>query len=91
MSDWPALRAARAHDASARLPFAVNGRLVGSVARVTLAALRAWPELLRGCELFVRIDTGRGHGHHQHVRTAGAQSKFGVPLFELDMRNVNFA
>ncbi len=50
----------------------------------SLYALRAWPELLRDRELFVRIDTGRGHGHHQHVRTAGAQSKFGVPLFELD-------
>ncbi len=46
--------------------------------------LRAWPDVLRGRELFVRIDTGHGHGHHQHVRTAGSQSKFGVPLFELD-------
>lgn len=49
-----------------------------------LYALRAWPELLRGRDLFVRIDTGRGRGHHPHVRTAGAQSKFGVPLSELD-------
>lgn len=46
--------------------------------------LRAWPELFRGREIFVRIDTGRGHGHHQHVRTGGVQSKFGVPLFELE-------
>jgi bifunctional diaminopimelate decarboxylase / aspartate kinase len=49
-----------------------------------LHPLREWPELLRGRELFVRIDTGQGHGHHAHVRTAGVQSKFGVPLFELD-------
>ena len=49
-----------------------------------LYALREWPEVLRDRELFVRIDTGHGHGHHQHVRTAGTQSKFGVPLFEID-------
>jgi diaminopimelate decarboxylase/aspartate kinase len=49
-----------------------------------LYVLRAWPELFRGREIFVRIDTGRGHGHHQHVRTGGVHSKFGVPLFELD-------
>ena len=49
-----------------------------------LYVLRAWPELFRGRQIFVRIDTGRGHGHHQHVRTGGVHSKFGVPLFELD-------
>jgi diaminopimelate decarboxylase/aspartate kinase len=49
-----------------------------------LYALRAWPGMLRGHGLFVRIDTGRGQGHHQHVRTAGMQSKFGVPIFELE-------
>jgi len=47
-----------------------------------LYVLRAWSDLFRGRDLFVRIDTGHGHGHHQHVRTAGAHSKFGVPLFE---------
>jgi diaminopimelate decarboxylase/aspartate kinase len=49
-----------------------------------LYVLRSWPELFQGRELFVRVDTGRGHGHHQHVRTAGAHSKFGVPLFEIE-------
>jgi bifunctional diaminopimelate decarboxylase / aspartate kinase len=29
------------------------------------------------------VDTGHGHGHHEHVRTAGVHSKFGIPLFEL--------
>lgn len=60
---------------------------VGSGLRVTvdnLYVLREWASLFRGAELFVRIDTGRGHGHHEKVRTAGAHSKFGVPLFELD-------
>ncbi|MEI8298618.1 MAG: bifunctional aspartate kinase/diaminopimelate decarboxylase [Pseudomonadota bacterium] len=49
-----------------------------------LYPLRAWPELFADAGLFVRIDTGRGHGHHQHVRTAGQHAKFGVPLFEMD-------
>ena len=49
-----------------------------------LHPLREWAGLFRGRELFVRIDTGRGHGHHAHVRTAGLHAKFGVPLFELD-------
>jgi diaminopimelate decarboxylase/aspartate kinase len=46
--------------------------------------LRNWPELFRDRELLVRVDTGTGRGHHQHVRTAGEHSKFGVPLEELD-------
>ncbi len=46
--------------------------------------LRHWGELFRDREIFIRIDTGQGRGHHEHVRTAGVHSKFGVPLFELD-------
>jgi diaminopimelate decarboxylase/aspartate kinase len=49
-----------------------------------LYALREWPDLFRDREILVRIDTGHGRGHHQHVRTAGEHSKFGIPLFELD-------
>src|SRR5690606_29487100 len=49
-----------------------------------LYTLEAWPELFGGAEVFIRVDTGQGRGHHEHVRTAGAHSKFGVPLFELD-------
>ena len=49
-----------------------------------LHPLKAWPELFRGREVFVRIDTGYGRGHHDKVRTAGVHSKFGVPLFEMD-------
>jgi diaminopimelate decarboxylase/aspartate kinase len=54
--------------------------------RVTLDntyTLTAWPQLFRGHEIFVRVDTGVGRGHHSHVRTAGTRSKFGVPLVEL--------
>jgi bifunctional diaminopimelate decarboxylase / aspartate kinase len=46
--------------------------------------LEAWPEVFRGRDIFIRIDTGIGRGHHQYVRTGGAHSKFGVPVSELD-------
>jgi bifunctional diaminopimelate decarboxylase / aspartate kinase len=49
--------------------------------RVTLDnlyPLKAWPEVFRGREIFVRIDPGFGRGHHHHVRTAGVHSKFGI-------------
>jgi len=46
--------------------------------------LQAWPQLLPGRELLLRVDTGTGRGHHHHVRTAGVNSKFGVPLAELN-------
>jgi bifunctional diaminopimelate decarboxylase / aspartate kinase len=49
-----------------------------------LHALKFWPGLFRGRDVLVRVDTGFGRGHHDHVRTAGVHSKFGVPLFELD-------
>jgi diaminopimelate decarboxylase/aspartate kinase len=49
-----------------------------------LHPLREWPSLFRGRDVFVRVDTGQGHGHHKHVRTGGVHQKFGVPLFEID-------
>lgn len=49
-----------------------------------LYPLQQWPELFDGHEVFVRVDPGQGRGHHQHVRTAGTHSKFGIPLFELE-------
>ena len=42
------------------------------------------PEVFADEEIFVRVDPGQGHGHHRHVRTAGAQSKFGVVPDELE-------
>jgi diaminopimelate decarboxylase/aspartate kinase len=50
----------------------------------SLYPLQQWPELFRGRDIFVRIDPGVGRGHHQHVRTAGVHSKFGVPLTAAD-------
>lgn len=57
----------------------VYGFAVG--ARLTLDNLHPlvhWPEVFRAREIFLRLDPGRGRGHHSHVRTAGAQSKFGL-------------
>jgi diaminopimelate decarboxylase/aspartate kinase len=55
--------------------------------RVTLDSLHPieqWPELFQGRDIFVRLDPGSGRGHHQHVRTAGSQSKFGVAQNEIE-------
>jgi diaminopimelate decarboxylase/aspartate kinase len=49
-----------------------------------LYPLREWGETFTGRQVFLRLDTGLGRGHHEHVRTAGVHSKFGIPLFELD-------
>ncbi len=47
-------------------------------------ALQNWPEVFRGRKLWVRIDLGRGDGHHDKVKTGGKTSKFGLPLARLD-------
>ncbi|MGH8152368.1 MAG: aspartate kinase, partial [Rhodanobacteraceae bacterium] len=54
---------------------------------VTLDALHPlqhWPDLFAGREMMLRVDLGRGLGHHDKVRTGGAASKFGLPLDQLD-------
>lgn len=50
----------------------------------SLHPLGAWPGVFRGREVLARLDPGKGQGHHAHVRTAGAQSKFGVDPESLD-------
>ncbi len=55
-------------------------------ATVTLDAmypLERWGELFRGREIVLRVDLGRGLGHHEKVRTGGSGSKFGLPLDQL--------
>src|SRR6185295_5063880 len=42
------------------------------------------PATFRGLAVGLRIDPGRGLGHHEKVRTAGGQAKFGQPIDELD-------
>jgi diaminopimelate decarboxylase/aspartate kinase len=49
-----------------------------------LHPLQKWPEIFKGQKLFVRLDPGQGRGHHEHVKTAGVHSKFGVPRFEVE-------
>ena len=49
-----------------------------------LHPLKAWPDVFNNQKLFIRIDPGQGRGHHEHVKTAGVHSKFGVPRFEVD-------
>jgi len=52
-----------------------------------------WAPLLSGKKIFIRIDTGYGQGHHAHVKTAGDNSKFGIPLANIrrifDLANKN--
>jgi len=49
-----------------------------------LFVLQHWLDAFKGRNVFLRIDTGIGRGHHHHVKTAGAESKFGIPVEELD-------
>jgi bifunctional diaminopimelate decarboxylase / aspartate kinase len=45
--------------------------------------LRHWAPVFEGREVMVRVDTGTGRGHHEHVQTAGEHAKFGIPPGEL--------
>jgi diaminopimelate decarboxylase/aspartate kinase len=48
-----------------------------------LHPLAHWGDVFAGRELILRIDLGVGRGHHDKVKTGGAQSKFGLALDEL--------
>jgi diaminopimelate decarboxylase/aspartate kinase len=47
-------------------------------------ALRQWPQLFRGRNLWLRIDLGHGDGHHEKVNTGGKASKFGLSAARVD-------
>ncbi|WP_372015413.1 bifunctional aspartate kinase/diaminopimelate decarboxylase [Pseudoxanthomonas sp. 10H] len=47
-------------------------------------ALRRWPEVFRGRQVWLRIDLGHGDGHHQKVNTGGKDSKFGLSAQRVD-------
>lgn len=49
-----------------------------------LEALQRWPQLFRGRELWLRLDLGRGEGHHEKVRTGGSEAKFGLTVARMD-------
>ncbi|WP_267897421.1 bifunctional aspartate kinase/diaminopimelate decarboxylase [Dyella solisilvae] len=50
----------------------------------SLYQLEHWGEVFRGREIVLRLDLGRGLGHHEKVRTGGSGSKFGLPVEQLD-------
>ena len=49
-----------------------------------IEALQAWPDVFRGRPLWLRLDLGRGDGHHEKVRTGGVEAKFGLPVARLE-------
>jgi bifunctional diaminopimelate decarboxylase / aspartate kinase len=49
-----------------------------------LFPMENWPELFRGRDICVRMDPGKGRGHHKYVQTAGTKTKFGIPFFQID-------
>jgi diaminopimelate decarboxylase/aspartate kinase len=50
----------------------------------SLYPLEHWGDVFRGREIVLRLDLGRGLGHHEKVRTGGSGSKFGLPVDQLD-------
>lgn len=46
--------------------------------------LQQWPQVFDGRSVWLRVDLGRGDGHHAKVRTGGRDSKFGFPFERLD-------
>lgn len=66
-----------------RADYAHGFESAGYLTLDNLYPLEAWPQLFGGRQIIVRIDPGRGRGHHKHVRTAGPQSKFGVEPDEI--------
>ena len=50
----------------------------------SVEALQRWPDLFRGRALWLRLDLGRGEGHHAKVRTGGAEAKFGLPVARIE-------
>ena len=68
-------------------PVAEYGEALALGAELTVdgpAVLAQAPDTFAGVELAVRIDPGKGLGHHSKVRTAGAHAKFGQPVWDLD-------
>jgi diaminopimelate decarboxylase/aspartate kinase len=43
-----------------------------------------WPDVLRGRDIFLRLDLDTGYGHHKKVITSGADSKFGISFEHLE-------
>ncbi|MDR3388709.1 MAG: bifunctional aspartate kinase/diaminopimelate decarboxylase [Rudaea sp.] len=69
--------------------FAGRDEYAGAYARGAIVTvdnlhpLAQWGEIFAGRDLMLRLDLGAGRGHHDKVKTGGAQSKFGLALDEL--------
>jgi len=50
-------------------------------------SLEKWSDIFKDKEIFLRIDPGKGQGHHKYVQTAGKSSKFGIS--SNDMKHVS--
>lgn len=50
----------------------------------SLYPLEHWPEIFAKQDIILRLDPGCGAGHHKFVCTGGNESKFGVPMANLD-------
>ncbi|HUC43974.1 MAG TPA: diaminopimelate decarboxylase [Candidatus Sulfotelmatobacter sp.] len=71
---------------------AANARtaeIVAVLRRGGMVTLSARSEIARvgreaaGASVLLRVNVGAGAGHHRHVVTAGAHSKFGIPIEEI--------
>jgi diaminopimelate decarboxylase/aspartate kinase len=49
-----------------------------------LEILERWGDLFSGREILLRLDLGRGLGHHDKVKTGGEKSKFGIGMADLE-------
>ncbi len=67
-----------------RIEYAAAFALGVTVTLDNVEALHNWPDMFRGRTLWLRLDLGRGDGHHAKVVTGGAASKFGLPLTGFD-------
>ncbi|AXK71440.1 bifunctional aspartate kinase/diaminopimelate decarboxylase [Lysobacter sp. TY2-98] len=50
----------------------------------SIELLQRWPDIVRGRTAWLRLDLGHGDGHHEKVRTGGAEAKFGLPIARFD-------
>lgn len=68
---------------ASRADYRAAGELAQWLTLDSLYPLQHWPELFHDRPIVLRLDPGYGLGHHQHVKTGGADSKFGLALADL--------
>lgn len=68
---------------ASRADYLAAGELAQWLTVDSLYPLQHWPELFHGRSIALRLDPGYGLGHHQHVKTGGVDSKFGLALADL--------